>query len=373
MSDKRILHIYSVSVLLLLFLIIFSLSGVAGRILGALLMAAAAVTGYTVLKKRSVFSIHKRQVLLLVTVSALVFVMVYFLSGLYFGFDKNVYRLNLANLLKFSVPITLIIVSSEVVRSVMLASEDKWGRVSSYVICVVAEILMFTTVPAVTSFSNFMDFVALSVFPAITSNLLYHYLSKRYGMTPNIVYRLITTLYIYLIPVSVDMSESLMAIALLLLPFAVYLFIDGLYEKKVRLALRKKNILNVPVTVITVVIMVFVMMLISNRFRFGALVIATESMTGELNKGDVVLYERYDDQFLVKGQVIVYEKNDSMIVHRIADIDIINENKRYYTKGDANESNDEGFITNADIVGVANFKIPYFGYPTLWLRSLFER
>jgi signal peptidase len=96
-------------------------------------------------------------------------------------------------------------------------------------------------------------------------------------------------------------------------------------------------------------------------------------MTGELNKGDVAIYERYEDQFIIEGQVIVYEKNNSIIVHRVADIQIINGITRYYTKGDTNENLDVGFITDENIVGLVNLKLPYFGYPTLWVRSLFER
>jgi signal peptidase len=54
-------------------------------------------------------------------------------------------------------------------------------------------------------------------------------------------------------------------------------------------------------------------------------------------------------------------------------IEIINGVTRYYTKGDANEDNDAGFIVDSDIVGVVNYKVPYLGYPTLWMRSLFKR
>lgn len=114
-------------------------------------------------------------------------------------------------------------------------------------------------------------------------------------------------------------------------------------------------------------------MLISNQFYYGALVIATDSMTGELNRGDVAIFERYEDQLIIEGQVIVFEQNHSMVVHRVADIKIINGNTRYYTKGDANEDLDAGFITDADIVGLVNVKVPYFGYPTLWMRGLFQR
>ena len=114
-------------------------------------------------------------------------------------------------------------------------------------------------------------------------------------------------------------------------------------------------------------------MLISNQFRFGAYVIATESMTGEINKGDIVIYEKYEDHDIEKGQVIVFEKNNSVVVHRVENIENINGITRYYTKGDANEDSDSGYITKGDIIGVVNYKLPFIGYPSIWIRSLFNR
>ena len=96
-------------------------------------------------------------------------------------------------------------------------------------------------------------------------------------------------------------------------------------------------------------------------------------MTGEINKGDAAIYERYEDQEIIEGQVIAFEKDNRVIIHRVVDIQIINGQTRYFTKGDANSENDSGFIYDADIVGIVDFKIPYIGYPTLWLRSLFSR
>jgi signal peptidase len=96
-------------------------------------------------------------------------------------------------------------------------------------------------------------------------------------------------------------------------------------------------------------------------------------MTGELNKGDVVIFESYTNQHIEEGQVIVFEKSNTMIVHRVIDIKVINGSARYYTKGDANDDPDAGYITGSSIVGLANHKIPVLGYPTLWMRSLFKR
>ena len=113
-------------------------------------------------------------------------------------------------------------------------------------------------------------------------------------------------------------------------------------------------------------------LLISSQFKYKTLVIATESMTGKLDKGDVIIYEDYDRQYIEKGQVIVFERDGATIIHRVVDIKKINGVLRYYTKGDANESMDSGYITDANIVGIINLKIKYIGYPTLWVRSLFE-
>ena len=120
-------------------------------------------------------------------------------------------------------------------------------------------------------------------------------------------------------------------------------------------------------------IMIFTVALVSNQFYYGSYVIATESMTGELNKGDIAIYERYKDQTIIEGQVIVFEQNGRAIVHRAVDIQVINGQTRYYTKGDANEDMDTGFIYDSSIIGIVNTKLPFLGYPTIWLRSLFAR
>ena len=377
MTDKRIIRISSASIFAVLLIALIVPLGESSRIIAAILLLPAAVLSFLFIKKRGILSINKGQILLIMTVIALVYLMLYYLTGLELGFYKNIYRFNLSNILKFVLPITMIITATEVLRFVFVAQNDNAANALCYISCVIAEMLVCSNIPSVTSFNRFMDLVAGALFPAIISNLLYNYLSKRYGIYPNLVFRLITTLYAYIIPVIPQTSESLVNFFKLLLPIAIYLFIDSLYERKRRYALQNTSrvwrVMSKVLTVIVVIIMIGTVMLVSNQFRYGALVVATESMTGELNKGDVAIFESYRDQLIIEGQVIVFEKNGSMIVHRVADIQIINGNTRYYTKGDANEDLDMGFITDADIVGLVNLKLPYFGYPTLWMRGLFDR
>ena len=373
MIDKKKLRILSCAIFLVLLLVLIVPLGNSGRILGAAVLLPAAALVYYFIKKRSVLSMHKDQVLMLMSVISAVYLVIYYLSGFYFGFSKSPYSLSFNGIFFHALPIAVIIVSSEIVRSVVIAQEDKASSILCYASCIVAEMLTCSTFHSISSFNNFMDMVGLTFFPAVVANILYHYLSERYGMYPNIVFRLATTLHLYVIPIKSGVSDALLSFANLMVPIAIYLFIDSLYEKKKRYALGKKSRLEVPITVIAVAIMLFVVMVVSNQFVIGSYVIATPSMSGELNRGDVALYERYDDQTIIDGQVIVFEKDDSHIIHRVVKIEIINGQTRYYTKGDANENNDSGYILDSNIIGLVNFKIPYIGFPSLWLRSLFAR
>ena len=377
MSDKRVVNIFSTSILAVLLLALLLPMGESGRIMAAILLLPAAVLVPIFIKKRNILSINKGQVLLIVAVAALVFVMIYYLTGLKFGFYKNPYRLTLTNFFKYVLPIAAIIVTTEIIRYVMVAQKSRAAHMLCYLSCVVAELLICSNLPSVTSFNRFMDLVAGALFPALVANFLYNYLSRRYGMYPNIAFRAIITLHAYLIPVTSGIAESLVHLFKMFLPIVIFLFVDSLYEKRRRYALgntsRFWRFMSKLLTAVVVIIMIGTIMLVSNQFRYGALVIATESMTGELDKGDVVIFESFEGQHIPEGQVIVFEKYNTTVVHRVVDIKIINGIARYYTKGDANEDNDMGYITNAEIVGLVNYKIPTVGYPTLWLRSLFQR
>jgi signal peptidase len=112
-------------------------------------------------------------------------------------------------------------------------------------------------------------------------------------------------------------------------------------------------------------------MLISCQFRYGILVVGSGSMTGSIDMGDAVIYERYDEQIIQEKEVIIFAYNGIQTIHRVTNIKSVNGEVRYYTQGDANPTPDTGYRTDADIFGIVKLRVRYFGYPTLWLRDLF--
>ena len=241
-----------------------------------------------------------------------------------------------------------------------------------YIMGILSELLMYSTLTSVTTFNRFMDVVGLYLFPAITANLLYNFLAKNYGFLPGIAYRLIMTLYAYVLPAYPKTPDVLFSFVKILIPLAIYAFLQMLYFSKKRYQRPRSRIANAVSLGLSALFMISIVLLISNEFRYRTLIIATASMTGEINKGDAILYTRYDGQTIEEGQVIVFERNRTKVIHRVVEIQNIDGVVRYYTKGDANQDNDAGYVTKADIIGLTDHKIPFIGMPTIWIHEMFS-
>ena len=200
-KDKKKLYISAVTIFALLLASLFVDLG-NSRIVAAILLLPIAVFLPILIKKRSILSINKREMFLLATVFAILYVALKEFSGLYFKFQINPYFVTAEILIDFVIPCAIIIIASEIVRHVLVSQNNKLVNLISIVICVLAEMLMYSNISYITSVNRFMDLIGLTVFPAIVANVYYHYVCKHYGALPNISFRLITAMYIYFVPTS---------------------------------------------------------------------------------------------------------------------------------------------------------------------------
>ncbi len=91
-----------------------------------------------------------------------------------------------------------------------------------------------------------------------------------------------------------------------------------------------------------------------------------------IDKGDVVIIEKVGDKYssINKGDIIAFKYSNFIIVHRV--INIIRDRGEYffYTKGD-NKKDNNNFVIKEDMIeGIIKLKIPFIGFPTLWLNEL---
>ena len=293
--DRKVLYTIS-SIAFAVLLACFFVGVGDGKILTACLIVPLTVATCLFIKKRGSLSIHNREVLLLTVVIAALYVIITQFLGFYFGYNTNPYFITASIFFKNILPVAVIIIGSEIIRYVLLAQKNKYADVMSYLICVIADVLTFSNMIGITTFNKFMDLVGLTIFPTISAKIFNHYSSKRFGILPNIAFRLITTLYSYFFHSIVAMSDAMFACIKIFLPIVMLMLVSALYEKKNKKYAHRGQKLSVISMILSFVVVISVSMLISCQFRFGALVIATDSMTGEINKGDMIIYERYDDQ-----------------------------------------------------------------------------
>ena len=371
--DKKVLYTLSSTVTAALLCIVLFANG-GSRMLAAVWLTLSAIAVSLFIKKRTTLSIYKKTVLLLLMVGALLYLSIFYLSGIIFGYTKPTVPLSPLYFVQVVLPCIIIVIASEWVRYILIAQGRPFATACAYLTGMLSQVAAAgLTLDAITNLNTFMDLSALTLFPALTAGVLYTHVTARYGPWPCIAYRALTTITTYFMPLLPNAPDIFIAFATLLLPLLLFAFLRALYVPRRKRATErpyKRRIAHLGILGGMVIATAFIM-LVSCQFRFGTVVIATESMTGELNVGDAIIYERYETQIITKGQVIIFKKNDTLTVHRVVDIERINGQNRYYTKGDANDERDAGFITDNEIVGVTDFKIAYVGYPALWMRRIF--
>ena len=104
---------------------------------------------------------------------------------------------------------------------------------------------------------------------------------------------------------------------------------------------------------------------IPSVFGYSMLIIASPSMTGSIEAGDAIII-RKSDSYAV-GDVITYFPADESfsVTHRIVRM----EGDKFYTKGDANQSEDPDPVLIEQIAGKVAVKLNKVGYFIEWLNS----
>lgn len=371
---------------ILLFVILFVALIVSSKL--TYIALAMVLLTYTVLiklifKTKIPLSIYKKQILIFMTIFAIIYLGIFYLFGLYvYYFSKTPTVFGFETLYRYIIPLTIIIISTEEIRQTIIIQNGKINilkkefdisKILLFINTVLIDVLIYARLYDVTKFDDFLTVIGFIIFASVACNLLYNYITKRYGNRSVIIYKLITILYIYIIPIVPNMYIYFRSFLRMIYPYIIYLILENTYSKTnfaVAYKDKKKSIITITITLI---ISTLITMLISCEFKYGILVIGSGSMTGTIDIGDSIVYEQYKKQRINKGDIIVFNVMGIKTIHRVIEIENVNNEIRYITKGDANEKEDIGYITNKNIIGITKFKIKYIGYPTLWLRELFNK
>lgn len=129
-----------------------------------------------------------------------------------------------------------------------------------------------------------------------------------------------------------------------------------------------KKIWNIFTTVTVILVVVFAIMLVGVRF-IGVQVfsVISGSMEPEYPVGSLIYVKEAEFNEVKKGDVITYVlPNGTPSTHRVVSVD--EENRQFYTKGDANKIADSSPVSEKNLLGKPVFKIPILGFVAYYIQ-----
>ncbi len=142
--------------------------------------------------------------------------------------------------------------------------------------------------------------------------------------------------------------------------------------------LKDKRILKwMKITLITFLLLeaYLIIVFISGTFT-PIMVIPSQSMAPTLNRGDLVFIVGVDAKTINVGDIIVFnvpppynKYTPSPVIHRVIKVEVKGGEIFFKTKGDNNPSADAWEVPAGNVIGKLNGKIPYIGFPILFLKT----
>lgn len=124
-----------------------------------------------------------------------------------------------------------------------------------------------------------------------------------------------------------------------------------------------KKIIDTTTTVIVVLFVVAAIFLMGSRLLgYEVYNVISGSMEPTYSKGDLIYVKTVNPNEIRVGDPITFVANEELVVatHRVVRVDA--QNRCFYTKGDANETEDQRPVRFENVKGVPQFSIPLLGY-----------
>lgn len=125
----------------------------------------------------------------------------------------------------------------------------------------------------------------------------------------------------------------------------------------------------VSTTLVVLMVLCAVFLMGSRIIGYQCYTVISPSMEPEYMVGDLLYVKEVDPATIKEGDVITFLVNEDLVVgtHRVVRVDA--ENQRFYTKGDANETEDGSPVHFNNVIGVPQFSIPKLGYVSDFVQN----
>lgn len=312
---------------------------------------------------------------------SLITIGVMYFSGIFSGFNNGYGILSKTPIGIFNILIVFaIVIVTELLRYMLSLNEPKNKKIRIVrniimLMCyVIIDLSIVNKIFGFGSFYSICEFVCIFLVQSISKNIFLMNTSKKYGYMTCLVYRIIMDLYAYIMPIKPKVNVFIESVIFTVMPYVNYIILKNANEKKsIQLSKKRSKTSDLLINAVELTFIGILVALVSCEFKYGMLAVGSGSMTGTINKGDAIIYEKYDKKNKIEaGQVIVFNKDNTMIIHRIQRVIPVDGNEYVYqTKGDANKNIDNWLVKPEEIIGKVNSRVLWIAWPSVLLNEIF--
>lgn len=191
-------------------------------------------------------------------------------------------------------------------------------------------------------------------------------------------YRIPIALATVLLPIFPNVDWFFSSMLEVLVSLILFVFINYEHTIKVnRLTRWQKKKINPKNSVSIIMIVIIFVVFVAGLLPYRPVAVMSNSMVPEFARGYVVITKKINEKDIKNikvGDILEYQLNQSVVIHRIINIEDEKGSLIFTTQGDNNNAPDIKKVEQNQIIGIVKFKIPYVGYPSVWFSEfLFKK
>jgi signal peptidase len=321
-------------------------------------------------------SSNKIDTIQIVFVYTFVYFIMLYVIGIFVGFTRNPYSLNLIDIAKNIIPLIIIIILEEFFRFniIVKGKDNKIILVTMIILFIVSDVFLNVNHFSLNTGMDIFEVIGILILPSIVNNIVLTFISQKSGCFPPILYRILIECLVYVVPITPALNIYLESVFRIVFPTILFLKFNTVFAINRFSKIKRKNLVKQMINVILTIIVIAIVSLVSGLFTYSAMSIGSNSMHPYFNRGDAVILKKMEPNEEIKeGMIVAYRHDDKVIAHRILTIDNDENQIVIRTKGDNNNSQDNWTFTKSDIIGIVEYHIPFIGYPSVWLTELFKK
>ena len=276
------------------------------------------------LNKTHIRNFNRNRYISRMLIITLIYYIIYFYFGFFLGFLRSPYSHQIFTIAKNVFNSLVLMLAIELSRYIYV-SKNKDNKLI-IVIFTILLIIMEINIPQVLSLYNVNDkeglfkYIFQHILPLISISFLFTYIDTISNYKTIMVYRIITVLFIYIMPIFPNINWFLDASQGVLVPAFFFMLFKYVFTKQENMSKRKVKSSRLSLT-IAIVSMATLVAFMLGAFKCEPVTIVSNSMLPTYSRGDVIIYEKMSSQ--------ATEKNYTEILKAIEVLSEIEQELRY--------------------------------------------